>query len=93
MQLVRELLRAQLVLLRRVLAQAPAMPELDKLGWNEYTIRAQGKRIGLWLNGLQTVDYVENEPGIAAAGFLALQVHSGPGIEVHFRNIRIRELE
>lgn len=78
---------------RRVLAQAPAMPELDKLGWNEYVIRAQGRRIGLWLNGLQTVEYVESEPGIAGSGFLALQVHSGPGIEVHFRNIRIRELQ
>ena len=55
-------------------------------------IRAQGTRITLLLNGKQTVDYEEKEAGIAASGFLALQVHSGPGIEVWFRNVRIREL-
>lgn len=78
---------------KRVLAQAPPLPGLDKNGWNEYVIRAHGPRIQLWLNGRQTVDYEEKEAGIAAAGFLALQVHSGPGIEVHFRNLRIREIQ
>ena len=77
---------------KRVLAQAPTLPDLDKGGWNEYVIRAQGSRITLRLNWLVTVDYEEKEAGIALAGFLALQVHSGPGIEVHFRNVRIREL-
>ena len=79
---------------KRVLAQAPAeaLAGLDKNGWNEYVIRAQGPRITLRLNGRTTVDYEEKEPGIATSGFLALQVHSGPGIEVHFRNIRIREI-
>jgi len=77
---------------KRVLAQAPAMPDLDKGGWNEYVIRAQGSRIVLQLNGRTTVDYEEREAGIASSGFLALQVHSGPGIEVHFRCVRIREL-
>jgi len=79
---------------KKVLAQAPpeALQGLDKNGWNEYVIRAHGPRITLQLNGKTTVDYEEKEPGIAGSGFLALQVHSGPGIEVHFRNIRIREL-
>ncbi len=79
---------------KRVLAQAPAeaLAGLDKNGWNEYVIRAQGARITLRLNGKTTVDYEEKDPGIATSGFLALQVHSGPGIEVHFRNIRIREI-
>jgi predicted dehydrogenase len=80
---------------KRVLAQAPAeaLQDLDKNGWNEYTVRAQGARITLQLNGKTTVDYKEKEPGIATSGFLALQVHSGPRIEVHFRNVRIRELQ
>ena len=79
---------------KRVLAQAPveALKDLDKKGWNEYVIRAQGARITMLLNGKQTVDYEEKEAGIAVSGFLALQVHSGPGIEVQFRNVRIREL-
>lgn len=79
---------------KRVLAQAPAeaLRGLDKNGWNEYTIRAEGARITLRLNGRVTVDYEEKEPGIRRDGFIALQVHSGPGIEVHFRDVRIREL-
>ncbi|MBI2686597.1 MAG: DUF1080 domain-containing protein [Acidobacteria bacterium] len=79
---------------KKVLVQAPAesLKDLDKNGWNEYTVRAQGPHITLKLNGKTTVDYEETEPGIARNGFIALQVHSGPNIEVHFRNIRIREL-
>jgi hypothetical protein len=31
--------------------------------WNDYVIRAEGKRIQLWLNGVQTVDYTEKDEG------------------------------
>ncbi|MDZ7639944.1 MAG: hypothetical protein U5J83_17130 [Bryobacterales bacterium] len=41
---------------------------------------------------MRTVDYTEAEMGILTRGIIALQVHSGPGIEVWFRNIRVREL-
>jgi hypothetical protein len=44
------------------------------------------------LNGIRTVDYVEKEPGIDRSGIIALQVHGGPPMEVHFKDIRIREL-
>jgi len=27
--------------------------------WNDYRIRAEGNRIQIWLNGVQTVDYTE----------------------------------
>ena len=30
--------------------------------WNDYVIRAEGKRIQLWINGFQTVDYTEEDP-------------------------------
>jgi hypothetical protein len=78
----------------RVLASpAPAALEgLDRTGWNEYTITANGPRITLQLNGRTTVDYTETEPGIAPTGFLALQVHSGPGITVEFKDLYIKEL-
>jgi hypothetical protein len=78
----------------KVLVQAPpeALIGLKKDGWNEYVIKAQGWRVTLELNGIQTVDYLETDTRIDRTGFIALQVHSGPGIEVHFRNLRIREL-
>ena len=30
--------------------------------WNDYRIRCDGKRIQLWINGVQTVDYTEQDP-------------------------------
>ena len=62
---------------------------LDKKGWNEYVITARGNRITLDLNGIRTVDYIETEPGIEQDGFIALQVHSGPAIEVRFKDLDI----
>ena len=79
---------------RKVLVQAP--PELgDKLrktGWNSYTIRAEGDRVMLTINGVKTVDYVEKDEEIAQTGIIALQIHSGPAMQIDFRNIRIKEL-
>jgi predicted dehydrogenase len=79
---------------KTVLAGPPegALAGLDKTGWNRYVIRAQGNFITLHLNGLRTVHYIETEPDIRRRGFIALQVHSGPGIEVAFRNLLLREL-
>lgn len=80
---------------KKVLAQAPAasLEGLDKTGWNEYVITARGNRITLDLNGKRTVDYTETEPGMDTPGFIALQVHSGPKIEVWFKDVVIRQLD
>lgn len=79
---------------KRVLAQAAvgSLEGLDKTGWNEYVITARGNHITLELNGKRTVDYTEPEPGMDSPGFIALQVHSGPRIEVWFKDIVLREL-
>jgi hypothetical protein len=78
----------------RVLAQpsAAGVEGLDKTGWNTYTITARGPRIRLQLNGRTTVDYTETDPGIETTGFIALQLHSGPPLEVRFRDCRISVL-
>ena len=60
--------------------------------WNDFTIRAEGKRIQLWVNGRQTVDYTETEPGIPITGIIGLQIHGGPPSEAWYRNLRIKEL-
>jgi len=79
---------------KRVLAEPPAgaLAALDKSGWNEYVIRAQGNFITLHLNGVRTVHYIEQDPVLLRRGFIALQVHSGPAIQVEFRDLLIREL-
>ena len=60
--------------------------------WNEYVIRAEGNRLQLWLNGVQTVDYTELDPGIERRGVIAVQIHGGPPSEAWYKDIEIEEL-
>jgi hypothetical protein len=60
--------------------------------WNDYVIRAEGNHIQLWINGTQTVDYVEKDEGIASTGVIAVQIHGGPPSEASYKDIRIQEL-
>lgn len=80
---------------KRILGQASpeSLAGLDTTGWNQYVITADGDRITLELNGKRTVDYREMDSEVERSGFIALQVHSGPGIEVHFKDIEISELK
>jgi hypothetical protein len=65
---------------------------LKPTDWNEYEIHAEGPRIVLKINGGATVDYTEADSSIAPSGRIAVQIHSGPALEVRFREIRIKEL-
>ena len=60
--------------------------------WNDYVIRAEGKRIQLWINGVQTVDYTEEDPAIDATGMICPQIHGGPPSEAWYRDISIVDL-
>ncbi len=80
---------------RKVLAGPPADERAKPVRvneWNDYRIRCQGKRIQLWINDIQTVDYTEPDPEIPQTGIIALQVHGNLINEAHYRNIRIKEL-
>lgn len=61
--------------------------------WNEYTIRCEGNRIRLWLNGTLTVDYTEMDKDIDRTGIIGLQIHGGAKSKVFYKDIRIEELE
>ncbi len=60
--------------------------------WNEYTIRCEGKRIRLWLNGDLTVDYTETDDKIENTGIIGLQIHGGAKAKAYYKDIRIEEL-
>jgi hypothetical protein len=82
---------------RRKRMLAKPTPEVAKQAvrageWNDYRIRAEGPRIQLWLNGVQTVDYTEPESGLPASGVIALQIHGNAVSEVRFKDIVIDEL-
>lgn len=60
--------------------------------WNEYVIRCEGKRIQLWFNGENTVDFTETEPGIEETGLIGLQIHGGAPSEAWYKEIVLWEL-
>ena len=61
-------------------------------GWNTYRILAEGNRIQIWLNGLQTVDYTETDQSIEKSGIIAIQIHGGMKGTVSFKDLVLRPL-
>jgi hypothetical protein len=59
--------------------------------WNKLKIRAEGGHVTTWLNGQQMVD-INDEKIAEGKGSIALQIHSGGGIRVKWRNLNVREL-
>ena len=60
--------------------------------WNDYVVRAEGPRIRLWLNGVQTMDYTEQDRSIEASGVIAVQIHAGPPSEAWYKDITLLDL-
>lgn len=58
--------------------------------WNRYEILARGDRIQTFLNGQLCVDLTDPEG--AKRGRIALQLHSGPPMEVRFRRFQLEVL-
>ncbi|MEM8711078.1 MAG: family 16 glycoside hydrolase, partial [Planctomycetota bacterium] len=69
--------------------------ELSKLGapgaWHPLRIRAQGRRIQIWVDDTLTCDLDDRESPIEG-GALGFQLHKGPPMEVRFRNLEIERL-
>lgn len=61
--------------------------------WNRLTIRARGKRIEYWLNGIKIIDFLDDDPTASQKGFIGFQIHNGSVMKVAYRNIRVRPLD
>ncbi len=76
-----------------VAADKEALAKVLKLDdWNDYRIRAEGRHIQLWINGVQTVDYTEPDEAIEQTGFIAVQIHGGGKAQASYKDIVIEEL-
>ena len=73
-------------------------------GWNHYRFVCTGNHIQHFLNGVQTIDLIDNDLDDPDAqkpnqrkgrlkGILALQIHAGQPMIVEFRNIRLKALK
>ncbi|MGJ8726351.1 MAG: DUF7133 domain-containing protein [Roseibacillus sp.] len=68
------------------------LPILKENDWNEYLIRANGPRIQLFINGLETANFVETEPSVPYRGYFALELQAGSN-RVEFKNITLKKLD
>ena len=67
--------------------------DILKMGeWNKMKIKVVDGRATTWLNGQQMVD-IEDEKIAEGKGSIALQIHSGGGIKVKWRNLKVKELD
>lgn len=71
-------------------AHKKARKALKKNEWNRITIKAVGTNVKTWVNGVPAANWESDE---YLDGFFGLQIHSGKQGEVHFRNIKVKELE
>lgn len=63
-----------------------------KMGkWNTMKVRVKGNVVTTWLNGHEMITLTDDKIG-GRNGQIALQIHSGGGIKVRWRNIKVREL-
>jgi hypothetical protein len=67
---------------------------IKKEDWNEYHISARGNHLVHKINGVTTVDVVdEDTKNRAMSGLLALQLHAGPPMTVQFKDIELKRLK
>jgi hypothetical protein len=70
-------------------------PEKEKVlkqgEWNHMRIQVKGDEVTSWLNGVKMVHLKDAKFG-SGKGFIALQIHSGGGIKVRWKDLHIKEL-
>lgn len=59
--------------------------------WNDLEVRAEGPRVRTYLNGWMVADVTDE--ALAGNGHLALQVHSGGGVRVRFKDLWLKPLD
>ncbi len=75
------------------LVQIPDEKEnILKMGeWNKMKIRVIDDNVKTYLNEIEMINFTDEKIG-EGFGFIALQIHSGGGIKINWRNIEIIKL-
>ena len=70
-------------------------PEKDKAlkmgDWNKMKIKVEGDKVITWINGTRMISLTDQKLA-EGKGSIALQIHSGGGIKVKWRNLKVRPL-
>jgi hypothetical protein len=64
-----------------------------KNDWNDFKIRCDNRHIKIFLNGEQTVDYIESDQSLPQSGLIGLQIHGGGKAEVYYKDLMLTELK
>lgn len=82
---------------RDVVLQGPDSVTIAKIiklnDWNDYEIRAENNRILIFLNGQQTVNYIEQDSSISQQGIIGLQIHGGGKALASYKDITLLKIE
>lgn len=61
--------------------------------WHDYRVLVEGNHHQHWIDGVQTVDVIDlDEKGRAMEGVIAVQVHVGPAMKIHYRDFFVKHL-
>lgn len=66
---------------------------INKGGWNSYIVRVRGNHHELYINGVKTCDYIEEDPAIPTRGVIAFQLHGGGAAKIQVRDVTITEFK
>lgn len=66
---------------------AEIQAKIHKDDWNEYKIVAEGNVVRHFINGMETVRVTDQTAEAPKDGVIALQLHSGPPMEVQFKDL------
>ena len=69
-----------------------ALQILKPFDWNDLEVVAKGNHITTRLNGRQMIDFEDSAPRFHD-GVIGLQLHSGGGMKIHFKDIEIQVLD
>ena len=71
-------------------------PEKDKAlkygEWNKMKLEVKGDQVTTWLNGQEMITLEDEKIG-SVDGQIALQIHSGGGLKLYFKNIVIKPIK
>jgi hypothetical protein len=78
---------------KRWLASEHEPVKVDIAEWHEYTVIAQGNHLIHKIDGQVTIDLLDfEEAKRSLEGLIAFQIHRGPAMEVHIKDVMLKEL-
>ncbi len=71
-----------------------AEPAYRHEAWNDYRVRVVDDHVQVWINGVKAVDFRDAKVGKGQPdGKIALQIHSGGGVKVLWKDLLLKRLE